>query len=396
MTNITTGLLILASICVTGPSPDTPEGPKASIIQAEVDKTLAELIALRNHLADNNASDDEIAKSVQPVSSSIDRMLRAVREHPDDPYCVVALKNIIEISRDLRTNHVREAMALLADRYSRAPGGAEIGGKTFVLFYMPEVERLLRAIIKDNPSREERARAYYELAYALRWKAGSVEALRAKPEKIRSLYGTEPWRTELVARTVREVDTEATMREVESILEKCAKEFGDIKGYDSRSIGEVASGELTALRKLAVGQPALEITGVNLDGRRSRLSDLRGKVTLLLFSYQDCPGCIEIRPQLRELVKRYATEEFVVVEVNTDSDAETLRKSLQSGEKTWHCWWDGGTEGPITTEWGVTSFPAIFLLDREGVIRSRDKRNEALDRDVEALIKRAPLPSARK
>lgn len=396
MTNITTGLLILASICMTGPSPDTPEGPKASIIQAEVDKTLEDLQALRDQHDSSKASEEERAEFVRSVRLSVDRVLKIVREHPDDPYCVSALKKFVNLSRSLPTDQSREAMTLLADRYSRSPGVAELGGKSFPLFYMPESEKYLRAIIKDNPSREEQARAYYELAYALRWKAESVEALRARPEKIGNLYGTEPWRTELVARTVREFDPEATMREVESILEKCAKEFGDIKGYDSRSIGEVASGELTALRKLAVGQPALEISGVDLDGRRSRLSDLRGKVTLLLFSYQNCPGCIGIRPQLRELVKRYATEEFVVVEVNTDSDAETLRKSLQSGEKTWHCWWDGGTEGPITTEWGVTSFPAIFLLDRDGVIRSRDKRNEALDRDVEALIKRAPLPSSRK
>lgn len=42
--------------------------------------------------------------------------------------------------------------------------------------------------------------------------------------------------------------------------------------------------------------------------------------------------------------------------------------------------------GPITSRWGVLSFPSIFVLDPAGVIRFKDVRGDDLDRAVAALI----------
>ncbi len=68
--------------------------------------------------------------------------------------------------------------------------------------------------------------------------------------------------------------------------------------------------------------------------------------------------------------------------INTDSTLETLQKAIASGEISWRCWWDGGQTGPITTRWGVRSFPSIFILDRAGVIRYKDLRGEELEKAV--------------
>jgi hypothetical protein len=81
---------------------------------------------------------------------------------------------------------------------------------------------------------------------------------------------------------------------------------------------------------------------------------------------------------------------FALVSVNTDKDSDTLKKSIESGEITWRCWWDGGTDGPITTRWGVVSFPTIFVLDRAGAIRFKDVRGDELDRAVAALLRELP------
>jgi hypothetical protein len=75
-----------------------------------------------------------------------------------------------------------------------------------------------------------------------------------------------------------------------------------------------------------------------------------------------------------------------MVSVTTDKDAQTLRDAIKAGEISWPCWHDGGTDGPITTHWGIISFPTIFVLDADGVIRHRDLRGEELDRAVAALL----------
>jgi peroxiredoxin len=49
------------------------------------------------------------------------------------------------------------------------------------------------------------------------------------------------------------------------------------------AVGDLARRELFELRRLRPGQPAPEIQGEDIDGRKLRLSDYRGRVVLLDF-----------------------------------------------------------------------------------------------------------------
>ena len=59
---------------------------------------------------------------------------------------------------------------------------------------------------------------------------------------------------------------------------------------------------------------------------------------------------------------------------------------IDSGQITWRCWWDGGTTGPITTRWGVSRFPTVYVLDRDGKIRHTELRGDPLDKAVDLLL----------
>ena len=49
--------------------------------------------------------------------------------------------------------------------------------------------------------------------------------------------------------------------------------------------------------------------------------------------------------------------------------------------------WDGGnTSGPIASKWNVRSWPTIYVLDHEGVIRYKNVRGEAMDKAVDTLL----------
>ena len=176
------------------------------------------------------------------------------------------------------------------------------------------------------------------------------------------------------------------------MLERVVAEFADVEDwYDHRPLGLIAEGELFAMRNLSIGRVAPEVTGKDHDGKPFALSDYRGKVVVLTFSGNWCGPCVGMYPQERELVARLKDKPFAIVSVNTDATVETLKKSIDSGEITWRCWYDGGITGPITTRWGVTSFPTIFVLDKAGVIRFKDVRGEELDKAVSTLLDEAAV-----
>ena len=232
--------------------------------------------------------------------------------------------------------------------------------------------------------------ACHALAAYLQYQAKMLRRLRDKPEEIADYEASRG--KDAMTRLLREKDPQALDREAEAVFERVVAEFADVRYRDKRSLGDIASGELFAIRNLAVGKVAPEIEGEDYEGRAFTLGAERGKVVVLTFSGNWCGPCKALYPQERGLVERHKGKPFAMLSVNTDEDRETLAKSIASGEITWRCWADGGTEGPITTRWGISSFPSVFVLDPRGVIRHRNVRGEELDKAVERAAGRGPRP----
>jgi hypothetical protein len=92
-------------------------------------------------------------------------------------------------------------------------------------------------------------------------------------------------------------------------------------------------------------------------------------------------------PHERSLVKRLAGKPFALLGINSDRDREALKKTLEKEQITWRSWWDGGsTDGPIATQWNVSGWPTIYVLDAEGKIRYKDVRGAAMDKAVDTLL----------
>jgi hypothetical protein len=94
-------------------------------------------------------------------------------------------------------------------------------------------------------------------------------------------------------------------------------------------------------------------------------------------------------PHERSLVKRLAGEPFALLGINSDRDKGQLKQVMLKEEITWRSWFDGGgTSGPIATQWNVHSWPTIYVLDHEGVIRYKGVRGDAMDQAVDALMEK--------
>jgi len=146
--------------------------------------------------------------------------------------------------------------------------------------FRKESEAFLRAVLEQNQHREVRALACLRLARFLKGRLQRLDVLRERPEMARryeGLFGRD------YLQALLRGDRAEAVREVESVFERAARDFGDVKVPYGDTVAEEARSELHEIRHLSVGKPAQEIEGEDQDGRRFKLSDYRGRVVLLYF-----------------------------------------------------------------------------------------------------------------
>jgi hypothetical protein len=143
-----------------------------------------------------------------------------------------------------------------------------------------EYEPFLRAVLEKNPRKEVRAQACLALAHFLHNRSLRLDLVRDQPALAREfadLYGKE-YREGLLRQ-----DRAKATGEAEALLERAARDYGDVKLPGGETVAQKAEPELFGIRHLSVGKVAPEIEGADQDGVRFKLSDYRGQVVLLDF-----------------------------------------------------------------------------------------------------------------
>jgi WD40 repeat protein/thiol-disulfide isomerase/thioredoxin len=314
------------------------------------------------------------------------RALEIARKDPQDPAAVDALEFSLRMTSgmggkldDLGRAAVEQVRrdyldSLTLDRFLH----------WLAAHHTKAADDLLRAAFERGSHRTVRGRAGYQLARSLADRAEAARLLRQLPELADHPFLKE--QAESLA-FLRGTDPEATERQAEAIYERLRKDYADVTHYDSQPVplGEVTERGLFTLRNLAVGKTAPDIDGTDLDGRKFRLSDYRGKVVLLVFCGYWCGPCRAMNPHKQELLRRYAGKPFALLEVNSDDDPGEWKRAMKKEGYTWRSWADG-KEGPIAKKWDVSRWPTIFVLDRQGVIRYKGLPSEAFEKAVDVLL----------
>jgi thiol-disulfide isomerase/thioredoxin len=334
------------------------------------------------------------------------RFLALAEGEPDDPAAIDALLWVVEAG--LLTHDSQKGVASLVgsamDGVLRGHlGDDKVGRVCLCLVHYPSPlrDRFLRAVYERTPDRAVRGRACLALAQYLENKALFVQHRLDEPateeEKLSfaELYGGRDYVEHL-----RDCNPQALHDEAERLFHEVIARYGDISyicGVREINGGKPLPQDLEHRRNLAevaesdlggfLGRRARDISGKDIDGRRFKLSDYRGKVVVLTFSGNWCGPCRAMYPHERELVRRLKDRPFALLSVNTDRDGETLRRSIESGEITWRCWHDGGADGPITSDWQIKGFPDVYVIDPRGMIRYRGLRDRQLDAAVDTLLK---------
>lgn len=135
-------------------------------------------------------------------------------------------------------------------------------------------------------------------------------------------------------------------------------------------------------KSLAIGSPAPEIEGEDLDGEPMRLSDYRGKVVLLSFYGEWCPFCVKQFPHEKAMVETYRGRPFALVGVNSDDTPQQAKQAAVQHGLTWRAFFVGKSK-TVPRRYHVRGWPTFVLIDAQGNVRNIAN---AADRDMEIAI----------
>jgi|SRR4051812_27942716 tetratricopeptide (TPR) repeat protein len=170
-----------------------------------------------------------------------DRYLAFARTHPDDPAAVEALGRVVSYSRS--GEPFKKALELLTTRYVASEKLTDVVPQ-LVYSGDPSARAALATITDKSPHRAVKGAACYALA----------------------AYDMN-----------RDNAAEAEKR-FEEVIEK----YGDLPHYRG-TLAEAAKAQLFEIRDLAIGKPAPDIEGEDVEGHKFKLSEYRGKVVVLDF-----------------------------------------------------------------------------------------------------------------
>ena len=114
------------------------------------------------------------------------------------------------------------------------------------------------------------------------------------------------------------------------------------------------------------------MSGKRLDGVEESLSDYQGRVVLLNFWATWCPPCIDVLPELRDLVAELPTDRFALIAISVDDDVETVTRFMENEPMPWTNW-HAGRESDILRLLRVQGFPTYVLVDENGKIVARPR-----------------------
>ncbi|MEE8413457.1 MAG: TlpA disulfide reductase family protein [Dehalococcoidales bacterium] len=148
----------------------------------------------------------------------------------------------------------------------------------------------------------------------------------------------------------------------------------------------LANQNSTAAVGLNKGDMAPDFTLTDLDGNQVSLSDFRGKTVFLNFWATWCPPCRAEMPEMAAVYQEYTDKEVVIIGIDIQEPAETVRQFVQDQGYSWTFLLD--TSGMVTADYEIVAIPTSFFLDKEGIIRAVNV-NAMTKREIEAKLAEA-------
>jgi thiol-disulfide isomerase/thioredoxin len=337
-------------------------------VKEEFDKQMKEFESGTEGIRTQKAFFEYSKKKGLKAKVFLAKLLPLVEENPKDELSLEILRQgvIMHLSEpptgeDRKVSpEARRVVKFLAEAHAASPKMKDMA-RSFAGEPLEELKPLFEAVLAKNEDKE--AKAFSAFALANLGYEASDDAKKSAEER------------------------KAAAQEAEKYFESLIKDHGDVK-MGKQTMAEVAKPFLTDVRTLRLGMKVPDVTAENLDGKKEKLSDYKGKVVVLDIWATWCGPCRAMIPHEREMVGRLKSKPFALISASADVAKEDLQKFLEKEKMPWNHWWVGNEEG-LVKDWNVRFYPTIYVIDAKGVIRHKNLREAELEEAVVALIKEA-------
>ena len=269
-----------------------PPGTPAEQVKWVIDrqKQLQDDFFKKYRAAKTEAERSAIAEREYPEPNIPARLLMEIAaKHPKDPAAFDALLWVVRSAPRPPTETdapFAKARDTLMRDFARHP---RIGEFCRILSYenhhAPSVE-FVREVYEKHPDAAARAQAGLARVQHLRRNGGFATSLQQATPQVRTNF--ERAYGKAFVDYLAGVKPDELAKEAEAVLDKLVgdKELAKVsyeRGDKTRTVGQTAEAELFEMRHLLPGKTAPDIEGEDIDGKRFKLSDYRGKVVLLDF-----------------------------------------------------------------------------------------------------------------
>ena len=124
-----------------------------------------------------------------------------------------------------------------------------------------------------------------------------------------------------------------------------------------------------AQKKVSVGSIAPDFELKSIDGKRVKLSDLKGKYVVIDFWGAWCYWCMKGVPQMKEYYAKYK-DKVEIIGVDVRDKEEVWKSTVAKNEMNWvHVM--NLTTADVPVLYGISGYPTKFILDPEQHIIAR-------------------------
>ena len=137
-----------------------------------------------------------------------------------------------------------------------------------------------------------------------------------------------------------------------------------------------------------IGEKYVDFESTDQYGKKNKLSEIQGKLTLLEFWASWCAPCRKDNKNLVSYYDKYKPLGFDIFQVSLDEKKEKWIEAIKQDNLEWtnvsdlKLW---KNEGAMI--YGINSLPSNYLIDENGIIISRDLRGPELEQKIKEILK---------
>jgi len=272
------GVLLLAFTPALMALDDAKEKPKTPLgayqeLAKEYQKAMDELRKEFQEAKTDEAKQKLYEKYRQNITTSAGRFLELAQKDPKDAAAVEALVWLVENAP--ASPEAAKAVDLLIKDHLNNDKVKALGPRVTYL-PTPAAEKLMRSLLDKADGAEAQAKACNTLAQLMKSKSDIVHMIKGADDEllkqVEVMYGKD------FLKEIKTWDADKAAKEAEELFERIVTKYAEAKDLAAK-----AKTELFELRNLAIGRTAPDIEGEDIDGKKFKLSDYRGKVVVLDF-----------------------------------------------------------------------------------------------------------------